>query len=133
MPGTTFLPVAGPLSTLLAIMISAVIMLVIGYNYSYLMGKNPGIGGVYAYTKGVLGQGHAFLSAWFLCLSYLALIPQNATALAVIPIIAMTANAFKEDELAARDAGMQGHIAKPLDIGKMMATISEVLSKARQK
>ena len=84
MPGTTFLPVAGPLSTLLAIMISAVIMLVIGYNYSYLMGKNPGIGGVYAYTKGVLGQGHAFLSAWFLCLSYLALIPQNATALAVM-------------------------------------------------
>ena len=37
-------------------------------------------------------------------------------ALAEIPIVAMTANAFKEDEQAAEEAGMQGHIAKPLDI-----------------
>ena len=84
MPGTTFLPVAGPLGTLLAMGISALIMLIIGHNYAYLMRDNPGIGGVYAYTKRALGRGHAFLSAWFLCLSYLALIPQNATALAVM-------------------------------------------------
>ena len=48
-------------------------------------------------------------------------------ALADIPIIAMTANAFKEDEQAAKDAGMQAHIAKPLDIPKMMRTLTEVL------
>ena len=47
--------------------------------------------------------------------------------LAEIPIIAMTANAFKEDEEAAAAAGMQGHIAKPLDIEKMMETIGEIL------
>jgi CheY-like chemotaxis protein len=49
--------------------------------------------------------------------------------LASIPIMAMTANAFKEDELAAEQAGMQAHIAKPLDVDKMMATIRDVLSK----
>ena len=47
---------------------------------------------------------------------------------ASVPIIAMTANAFREDEQAARDAGMQGHIAKPLDLEKMMETIDQVLS-----
>ena len=49
------------------------------------------------------------------------------TRLAGIPVIAMTANAFKEDELAAKEAGMQAHIAKPLDVEKMIRTITEVL------
>jgi CheY-like chemotaxis protein len=40
----------------------------------------------------------------------------------------MTAIAFKEDERAALAAGMQAHIAKPLDVEKMLATISAVLS-----
>ena len=44
-----------------------------------------------------------------------------------IPIIAMTANAFREDEEAAKEAGMQAHIAKPLDVGRMLRTIAEVI------
>ena len=36
-----------------------------------------------------------------------------------IPIIAMTANAFAEDVVAAKNAGMNDHIAKPLDIHKL--------------
>ena len=48
--------------------------------------------------------------------------------LASVPIIAMTANAFQEDVQAAEDAGMQAHIAKPLDVGSMMNTLTRVLS-----
>lgn len=47
--------------------------------------------------------------------------------LANIPIIAMTANAFSEDIQAAKDAGMTSHIAKPIDVPKMMDTLEEVL------
>ena len=48
-------------------------------------------------------------------------------ALAGIPIIAMTANAFQEDVRKAEEVGMNGHIAKPLDIPSMKATLRRVL------
>ena len=48
-------------------------------------------------------------------------------ALANIPILAMTANAFSDDVKAAREAGMNAHIAKPIDVPKMMETLAEVL------
>ena len=48
-------------------------------------------------------------------------------ALARIPIVAMTANAFSEDVRAAEAAGMQAHIAKPIDVDAMMHTLGEVL------
>ena len=49
--------------------------------------------------------------------------------LAGIPIIAMTANAFQEDIRKAEEAGMNGHIAKPLDIPAMKETLRQVLKK----
>ena len=48
-------------------------------------------------------------------------------ALASIPIIAMTANAFAEDVQAARNAGMDGHIAKPIEVENMMKELIRVL------
>ena len=84
MPGTTFLPVAGPLGTLIAMLAGMAIMLVIGYNFSYLMGRNGQPGGVYAYAKEAFGRDHAFLSSWFLCLSYLTVVFLNATALFIV-------------------------------------------------
>ena len=48
---------------------------------------------------------------------------------AEIPIIAMTANAFAEDRKRAFEAGMNGHIAKPIDIEKLGAVILSVLNK----
>ena len=48
---------------------------------------------------------------------------------AEIPIIAMTANAFAEDRKRAFDAGMNGHIAKPIDMEKLGAAILSVLKK----
>ncbi len=51
MPGTMFLPVAGPAGTVIAIILGMLIMLVIGYNLAYLMSHSSMTGGVYAYTK----------------------------------------------------------------------------------
>lgn len=44
-----------------------------------------------------------------------------------IPIIAMTANAFEEDKKNAYAAGMNAHLAKPVDIQKMLETLTEFL------
>jgi len=47
--------------------------------------------------------------------------------LASIPIIAMTANAFEEDKQEALKCGMNGHIAKPIDIDKLFETLEQIL------
>ena len=47
----------------------------------------------------------------------------------IIPIIAMTANAFAEDVQRCLDAGMNAHLAKPLDDEKIKQTIREELRK----
>ncbi len=49
---------------------------------------------------------------------------------AAIPILALTANAFKEDCDRAAEAGMNGHIAKPLNADRMFQAIAEVLEGA---
>ena len=51
MPGTSFLPVAGPLGTAIAMIIGTVVVLIIAKNISFLMNRNPQTGGVYSYTR----------------------------------------------------------------------------------
>ena len=48
-------------------------------------------------------------------------------ALADIPIIAMTANAFEEDKKKALDSGMNAHIAKPFDVKNLFTVIKKIL------
>ena len=50
----------------------------------------------------------------------------------VIPIIAMTANAFTEDKMRAKEAGMDEHIAKPVD-GKLLVKVINELVKHNQR
>ena len=50
----------------------------------------------------------------------------------VIPIIAMTANAFTEDKMRAKEAGMDEHIAKPVD-GKLLVKVINELVKRNQR
>ena len=46
---------------------------------------------------------------------------------ACIPIVAMTANAFEEDKREAIAAGMNGHIAKPIQVDKLLAILAEII------
>jgi len=48
--------------------------------------------------------------------------------LASIPILAMTANAFEEDKREALSNGMNGHLAKPIDIDALLDTLDRVLA-----
>lgn len=45
-----------------------------------------------------------------------------------IPIVAMTANAFEEDKRHAFAVGMNGHVAKPIDVPKLIETLAEFLT-----
>ena len=50
-----------------------------------------------------------------------------------VPIIAMTANAFTEDRIQSREAGMNAHISKPLNSALMVKTIYRQVLAARAK
>ena len=84
MPGTVFLPIAGPLGVVLGMTLGAAVMLVIGYNYHYMMNRCPDAGGTYAFVKSVFGYDHGFLGAWYLLLVFIAIIWANATALPLV-------------------------------------------------
>ncbi|MBR6222975.1 MAG: amino acid permease [Lachnospiraceae bacterium] len=84
MPGTTFLPIAGPVGTALGILVGGLFMLLIGVNYHYLMNRYPDSGGSYAFSKNELGYDQGFISAWFLILVYMAIVWANATAIPLI-------------------------------------------------
>ena len=87
MPGTTFLPIAGPVGTAVGLGLGGLVMLILALNFHYLMNRYPDCGGIYTYTKKAFGYDHGFLSAWFLIITYVAIIWANATAL---PLIART-------------------------------------------
>jgi amino acid transporter len=84
MPGTAFLPVAGPLGTLIGLGIGAAVMFIVGRNYHYLIQNFPEAGGAYGYVKRVCGGDHGFICGWFLILTYVAIAWANATAIALI-------------------------------------------------
>ncbi|MBR2216447.1 MAG: amino acid permease [Selenomonadaceae bacterium] len=84
MPGTTFLPIGGPWGVALGMIIGGAVMLLMGYNYYYMMKHIPDTGGTYSFATKVLGSDHGFLAAWFLLLVYLAITWANATALSII-------------------------------------------------
>ena len=44
-----------------------------------------------------------------------------------VPILAMTADAFAEDIQLARDAGMDGHVSKPIDFPRLLEKLQAVL------
>ncbi len=84
MPGSTLLPMAGPLGTIIAMVVGALCMVVIAASFTYMANRYPDSGGAYSYTKHVFGFDHAFLCAWSLVLAYIAILWANATAFVLI-------------------------------------------------
>ena len=75
MPGTTFLPKAGTLGTLIGMTIAAFVMITIALNYGYMVEKYPVAGGEYTFAYNTYGKRHAYVCGWFwaflIFLSYL--------------------------------------------------------------
>ena len=84
MPGNMFLPTGGPVGSVLAIVLGGAIMLVIGANFCMMAGVYKDNGGIYAYTRNLLGHDHAFLAAWTILITYLSIIWANATAVVLL-------------------------------------------------
>ncbi|MBO6178568.1 MAG: amino acid permease [Selenomonadaceae bacterium] len=84
MPATVFLPIGGPLGVALGMGLGGVVMLLIGYNYHYMMNRHKDSGGTYAFSKFAFGYDHGFIASWFLLLVFIAITLANVTALALI-------------------------------------------------
>ena len=84
MPGTTFLPIAGSLGTIIGLGIGALVMCLIGRNYHYLMQNFPETGGAYGYVRHILGPDHGYICGGSLVLRFWAVIWGNVSALALI-------------------------------------------------
>ena len=78
---STYLKQSGPLGSVLGLAIGAIVMLMIGWNYAYMMQCYPESGGAYTFTREVFGYDQAFLAAWFLAMTYFAILWANATSL----------------------------------------------------
>ena len=77
----TYLAQSGPMGSVLGLVLGALIMVVIAVNYGFLMRSFPEAGGAYAYTREAFGYDFAFLTAWFLAMTYLAVLWANVTSL----------------------------------------------------
>ena len=81
--GNTYLSAAGPMGSVLGLIIGAVVMVVIGRNYHYMMQVFPDSGGVYTYSKNAYGFDYGFLTAWFLVLTYISIFWANVTSVPI--------------------------------------------------
>ena len=83
--GRTYLAQAGPLGSVLGLLIGFAMMLMVAGHYHFLANRYPGTGGLYNYVKTIFGYDRAFLAAWFMFLVYISIFWANATS---IPLFA---------------------------------------------
>jgi len=76
-----YLPSAGPLGSLIGLLIGALVMLFVAHNYHFMMNRFHSSGGAYSYVNEILGRDYGFLVSIFLGLTYIAMFWANATSL----------------------------------------------------
>jgi amino acid transporter len=81
---TDWLGTAGPLGTILGLLIGGALMCLIAVSYGFLIRTFPVSGGEYAYTFSAFGRTHAFVCGWFLTLGYISIVALNASAMALL-------------------------------------------------
>ncbi len=82
---SSYLSQAGPLGSIIGLLIGFAIMLMVASHYHFLANRYPGTGGLYHYVKSIFGYDRAFLIAWFMFLIYISIFWANATS---IPLFA---------------------------------------------
>ena len=82
---SSYLSSAGPMGSILGLLIGFVMMLMVSNHYHFLAERYPGTGGLYHYVKSIFGYDLAFLIAWFMFLIYSSIFWANATS---IPLFA---------------------------------------------
>ena len=82
---SSYLSSAGPMGSIIGLLIGFAMMLMVANHYHFLANRYPGTGGLYHYVKNIFGYDLAFLIAWFMFLIYIAIFWANATS---IPLFA---------------------------------------------
>ncbi len=81
----SYLSQAGPMGSVLGLLIGFAMMLMVSSHYHFLANRYPSTGGLYNYVKHVFGYDRAFLIAWFMFLIYISIFWANATS---VPLFA---------------------------------------------
>ena len=82
---SAYLQKAGILGTIFGLLIGMAVILVITWNLQYMITKSPSAGGIYTFERRVGGKDLGFLAAWFILLTYLAILWANITS---VPLFA---------------------------------------------
>ena len=78
---STYLASAGIMGTVLGLILGTVVILVITRNLQFMISQNPEAGGIYSYCRKICGHDYGFITAWFLFLTYAAILWANITSL----------------------------------------------------
>ena len=82
---SAYLQKAGILGTVFGLLVGMAVILVITWNLQYMIINSPDAGGIYTFEKRVSGKDSGFLAAWFILLTYLAILWANITS---VPLFA---------------------------------------------
>ncbi len=94
----TYLSQSGPMGSVLGLVIGTLVMMVIGLNYAYMMKGYPDSGGAFSFTREAFGDDQGFLAAWFVAMTYFAILWANITSLPLFGRIFM-GNIFRAGKM----------------------------------